>query len=31
VAPDRIAGLEVLATLVGGECQYSSGAIDGLR
>jgi predicted amidohydrolase YtcJ len=30
VAPDRIAGLEVLATIVGGQCGYDRGAIDGL-
>ena len=29
VSPDRIAGLKVLATLVGGRCGYDSGAIDG--
>jgi predicted amidohydrolase YtcJ len=29
VSPDRIAGLQVLATLVGGQCRYDSGAIDG--
>ena len=29
VSPDRIAGLKVLATLVGGRCRYDSGAIDG--
>jgi predicted amidohydrolase YtcJ len=30
VAPDRIAGLEVLATIVDGQCRYDQGAIDGL-
>jgi predicted amidohydrolase YtcJ len=30
VAPDRIAGLEVLATIVDGQCRYDRGAIDGL-
>jgi predicted amidohydrolase YtcJ len=30
VAPDRIAGLEVLATIVDGQCGYDRGAIDGL-
>ncbi len=30
VSPDRIAGLQVLATLVDGQCQYDSGALDGL-
>jgi predicted amidohydrolase YtcJ len=30
VSPGRIAGLQVLATLVGGQCRYSSGAVDGL-
>jgi len=30
VSPDRIAGLQVLATIVGGECRYDAGAIDGL-
>ena len=30
VSPDRIAGLQVLATLIGGQCRYDSGAIDGL-
>ena len=30
VSPDRIAGLEVLATIVGGQCRYDSGAFDGL-
>ena len=30
VSPDRIAGLQVLATLVDGQCRYDSGAIDGL-
>jgi predicted amidohydrolase YtcJ len=30
VAPDRIAGLEVLATYVGGQCRFDRGAIDGL-
>jgi predicted amidohydrolase YtcJ len=30
VSPDRIAGLEVLATLIDGQCRYDSGAIDGL-
>jgi predicted amidohydrolase YtcJ len=29
VSPDRIAGLQVLATLVDGRCRYDSGAIDG--
>jgi predicted amidohydrolase YtcJ len=29
VSPDRIAGLQVLATLVGGRCRYDSGAVDG--
>jgi predicted amidohydrolase YtcJ len=29
VSPDRIGGLQVLATLVGGRCRYDSGAIDG--
>jgi predicted amidohydrolase YtcJ len=30
VAPDQIAGLEVLATIVDGRCRYDRGAIDGL-
>ena len=30
VGPERIAGLEVLATIVGGECGYDAGAFDGL-
>ena len=30
VSPDRIAGLQVLATLIGGQCRYDSGVIDGL-
>jgi hypothetical protein len=30
VSPDRIAGLQVLATLIDGQCRYDSGAIDGL-
>ena len=30
VSPDRIAGLEVLATIVGGQCRYDAGALDGL-
>jgi predicted amidohydrolase YtcJ len=30
VSPDRIAGLQVLATIVDGQCRYDSGAIDGL-
>src|SRR6266704_1762476 len=30
VSPDRIAGLEVLATIVGGQCRYDAGAFDGL-
>jgi predicted amidohydrolase YtcJ len=30
VAPDRIAGLEVLATIVDGQCRYDRGAIGGL-
>jgi hypothetical protein len=30
VAPDRIADLEVLATIVDGQCGYNRGAIDGL-
>jgi predicted amidohydrolase YtcJ len=30
VAPDRIAGLEVLATIVDGQCRYDRGVIDGL-
>jgi predicted amidohydrolase YtcJ len=30
VSLDRIAGLQVLATLVDGQCRYDSGAIDGL-
>jgi predicted amidohydrolase YtcJ len=30
VSPDRIAGLQVLATIIGGQCRYGSGAIDGL-
>ena len=30
VSPDRIAGLEVLATVVGGEIRYDAGAFDGL-
>ena len=30
VAPDRIARLEVLATIVDGQCGYDRGAIDGL-
>jgi len=30
VSPDRIAGLQVLATFVDGQCRYDSGAIDGL-
>jgi predicted amidohydrolase YtcJ len=29
VSPDRIAGLQVLATLIDGRCRYDSGAIDG--
>ncbi len=29
VSPGRIAGLQVLATIVGGRCRYDSGAIDG--
>jgi predicted amidohydrolase YtcJ len=31
VSPDRIAGLEVLATIVGGQCRYDAGTLDGLR
>ena len=30
VSPDRIAGLQVLATIIDGQCRYDSGAIDGL-
>ncbi len=30
VSPDRIGGLSVLATIVGGQCRYDSGAFDGL-
>lgn len=30
VSPDRIAGIQVLATFVGGQCRYHGGAIDGL-
>jgi predicted amidohydrolase YtcJ len=30
VSPDRIAGLEVLATIVGGQCRYDAGTLDGL-
>jgi predicted amidohydrolase YtcJ len=30
VSPDRIAGLQVLATIVDGQCRHDSGAIDGL-
>ncbi len=30
VSPDRIAGLQVLATIIDGQCCYDSGAIDGL-
>ncbi len=30
VSPERIAGLSVLATIVGGECRYDAGAFDGL-
>jgi hypothetical protein len=30
VSPDRIGGLAVLATFVGGRCGYDAGAIDGL-
>jgi predicted amidohydrolase YtcJ len=30
VSPDRIGGLQVLATFVDGQCRYASGAIDGL-
>jgi predicted amidohydrolase YtcJ len=30
VSPERIAGLQVLATIVDGQCRYDSGAIDGL-
>lgn len=30
VSPDRIAGLEVLATFVDGQCRYGNGALDGL-
>jgi len=30
VSPDRIAGLAVLATIVGGRCRYDAGAVDGL-
>jgi predicted amidohydrolase YtcJ len=30
VSPDRIAGLQVLATIVDGQCRYDSGAIAGL-
>src|ERR1700677_1830703 len=30
VSPDRIAGLQVLAPLIDGQCRYDSGAIDGL-
>jgi predicted amidohydrolase YtcJ len=30
VSPDRIAGLQVLATIIDGRCRYTSGAIDGL-
>jgi predicted amidohydrolase YtcJ len=30
VSPDRIAGLEVLATIIDGQCRYDSGAIDEL-
>jgi predicted amidohydrolase YtcJ len=31
VSPDRIAGLEVLATIVGGQCRYDAGVLSGLR
>jgi len=30
VSPERIAGLEVLATVVGGQVRYDAGALDGL-
>jgi predicted amidohydrolase YtcJ len=30
VSPERIAGLEVLATIVGGQARYDPGALDGL-
>ena len=30
VSPDRIGGLQVLATIVDGRCRYDAGAIDGL-
>ena len=30
VSPDRIAGLQVLATLIDGQCRYDSGALDEL-
>jgi hypothetical protein len=30
VSPDRIAGIGVLATFVGGQCRHDSGAVDGL-
>lgn len=30
VSPERIAGLEVLATIVGGQTRYDAGALDGL-
>lgn len=30
VSPERIAGLAVLATIVGGRCRYDAGALDGL-
>ena len=30
VSPERIAGLAVLATLVGGQVRYDAGAVDGL-
>jgi len=30
VSPDRIAGLQVLATIIDGQCRYDVGAIEGL-
>jgi predicted amidohydrolase YtcJ len=30
VSPDRIGGLEVLATIIDGQCRYDSGAVDEL-
>jgi len=29
VPPDRIAGLDVLATFIDGQCRYDAGALDG--